>query len=45
MARIVSQLDTRSDAFRANAAHNRALAEELHRRQDTARHERPERDR
>jgi len=44
MARIVSQIDTRSEAFLANAEHNRSLAEELHRRQKDARFKRPQRD-
>ncbi|OCC23389.1 methylcrotonoyl-CoA carboxylase [Croceicoccus estronivorus] len=44
MSRLVSHLDTRSETFRLNATHNRSLAEELHRMQQTARHSRPQRD-
>ena len=44
MARIASRIDTRSEAFLANAAHNRGLAEELGRRQQEARFKRPQRD-
>jgi 3-methylcrotonyl-CoA carboxylase beta subunit len=44
MRRIQTNVDTRSEAFLANRAHNRALAAELHRRQEEARTRRPERD-
>ncbi|MEX2481835.1 MAG: carboxyl transferase domain-containing protein [Gammaproteobacteria bacterium] len=44
MPRIQSTIQTNSADFRRNAAHNRALAEELHRRQQAARFERPARD-
>jgi len=44
MRRIDSRLDTRAAEFRANEAHNRRLAQELHARQHAARYERPERD-
>jgi 3-methylcrotonyl-CoA carboxylase beta subunit len=44
MGRIVSRIDTASESFRANAAHNGALAAELRRRQHEARHVRPQRD-
>ncbi|GGC52807.1 acyl-CoA carboxylase subunit beta [Chelatococcus reniformis] len=44
MRRIRSLLDTRSDEFRANQDHNRALAGELRERQHAARHARPVRD-
>ena len=44
MRRIESRLDTRADEFRANAAHNRALAAALKQRQAAARRERPARD-
>jgi 3-methylcrotonyl-CoA carboxylase beta subunit len=45
MRRIASKLDTRSDQFRHNDAHNRGLAEALKARQQAVRFERPERDR
>jgi 3-methylcrotonyl-CoA carboxylase beta subunit len=41
---IKSAIDTRSAEFQANAAHHRALADELHARQEAARNHRPERD-
>lgn len=44
MARILSTIDTSSETFRANSAHNRGLAEELRRRQHAVRRERPQRD-
>jgi 3-methylcrotonyl-CoA carboxylase beta subunit len=44
MGQLRSQIDTRSEQFQQNAAHNRALAEELHQRQHEARHVRPARD-
>lgn len=44
MGRIQSQIDIASESFCANAAHNTALAEELHQRQHRARYERPQRD-
>lgn len=44
MARILSTIDTSSETFRANSAHNRGLAEELRRRQYAVRRERPQRD-
>jgi 3-methylcrotonyl-CoA carboxylase beta subunit len=45
MRRIESNIDTTSDTFRENRAHNLELIAEFHRRQDAARFERPERDR
>ncbi len=45
MRRIASKLDTTSDQFARNAAHNRELAAALHARQQAARYDRPERDR
>ncbi|WP_425594444.1 acyl-CoA carboxylase subunit beta [Rhizorhabdus phycosphaerae] len=44
VARILSTIDTSSETFRANSAHNRGLAEELRRRQHAVRRERPQRD-
>ena len=44
MRRIDSTIMTGTDSFRRNAAHNRALAEELRQRQHAARVERPQRD-
>jgi 3-methylcrotonyl-CoA carboxylase beta subunit len=44
MRRIVSQLNTRSSDFIANAAHNRQLADELRERQQVTRQVRPQRD-
>src|SRR3954471_20603198 len=44
MRRIESRLDTRSDEFRLNAAHNRGLAATLRERQHAARRDRPARD-
>lgn len=44
MGRIQSQLNPHSEAFRANAAHNSALAAELRSRQQEARYQRPRRD-
>ncbi|NNL84503.1 MAG: methylcrotonoyl-CoA carboxylase [Myxococcales bacterium] len=44
MRRIRSQIDTRGEAFRRYRAHNRQLVAEFRRRQEEARHERPERD-
>ncbi len=44
MGRIQSHLDTNTETFRANAGHNRALAAELHHRQQEARYRRPQRD-
>ncbi len=44
MRRLNSLLDTRSDEFRANHAHNAGLAAELRRRQRAARTDRPARD-
>lgn len=43
MSRIASHLDTNSPEFKKNYEHNKALAEELHERQQAAAHERPER--
>jgi 3-methylcrotonyl-CoA carboxylase beta subunit len=42
--RIESRLDVHSEEFRANFAHNKALAAEFHARQQKARFERPARD-
>ncbi|WP_137390009.1 acyl-CoA carboxylase subunit beta [Rhodoligotrophos defluvii] len=42
--RIESRIDTSSEEFRANMAHNRGLAAELRTRQNKARFERPARD-
>jgi len=44
MRRIESNIDTASDTFRENRAHNLERLAEFHRRQDAARFERPERD-
>jgi 3-methylcrotonyl-CoA carboxylase beta subunit len=44
MKRIQSSLNTNSAEFKANAAHNRALAESFKARQHAARHDRPQRD-
>ena len=44
MRRIDSRLDTRSEEFRLNAAHNRGLSSALHERQHAARRDRPARD-
>lgn len=44
MARILSTIDTASETFRANRAHNERLAEELRQRQQAVRRERPQRD-
>ena len=44
MRRIESRMDTRSEEFRLNAAHNRGLAATLKERQDAARRQRPARD-
>ncbi len=44
MRRLGSLLDTRSDEFRANHAHNAGLAAELRQRQQAARTDRPARD-
>ncbi len=44
MKRLQSAINVQSEAFRANDAHNRRLAEEFHARQNGARHARPERD-
>ena len=44
MRRIRSHVDTRSASFRRYRAYNRELVAEFRRRQDEARHERPERD-
>ena len=44
MARILSAIDTASETFRANSAHNKGLAEDLRRRQHAVRRERPQRD-
>jgi 3-methylcrotonyl-CoA carboxylase beta subunit len=44
MRRIESRLDTRSDEFIANAAHNRRVAVDLRERQHRVRFERPARD-
>lgn len=44
MGRIQSQIQTVSETFCTNAAHNRALAEELKRRQHETRFTRPQRD-
>lgn len=44
MGQLRSQIDTRSEQFLQNAAHNRGLAEELRRRQHEARNIRPQRD-
>ncbi len=44
MRRIESRIDTRSEEFRLNAAHNRGLAATLKRRQDATRRQRPARD-
>jgi 3-methylcrotonyl-CoA carboxylase beta subunit len=42
--RLVSRLDTRSETFKANSAHNRRLAEDLKAVQHKVRHERPQRE-
>lgn len=44
MRRIQSRLNTKSQEFKKNAAHNRALAENLHEKQHAARFVRPQRD-
>jgi 3-methylcrotonyl-CoA carboxylase beta subunit len=44
MSRIKSRIDAASPEFQENAAHHRGLAAELRRRQDEARHVRPQRD-
>jgi 3-methylcrotonyl-CoA carboxylase beta subunit len=44
MRRIDTRIDTASEEFQANAAHNRALAAELRARQEAARSVRPQRD-
>ncbi len=44
MRRIDSRISVEDIDFKANAAHNRALAEELAERQRAARHDRPQRD-
>ncbi|WP_024519970.1 carboxyl transferase domain-containing protein [Bradyrhizobium sp. Tv2a-2] len=44
MQRIISLADVKSEDFRLNAAHNRALVAELKERQRAARFNRPERD-
>ncbi len=44
MKRIQSSLNTHSADFKANAAHNRRLAEEFKERQRAVRHDRPQRD-
>jgi len=44
VARILSTIDTASETFRANRAHNERLAEELRQRQQAVRRERPQRD-
>jgi 3-methylcrotonyl-CoA carboxylase beta subunit len=44
MRRIASKLDTRSEEFRANQAHNLRLAEALKEKQEAARFARPARD-
>src|SRR5437879_4466303 len=44
VGRIQSRVDTNSETFRANAAHNRALAAELRHGQQEARYQRPQRD-
>src|SRR5262245_53765664 len=44
MRRIESRLDTRSEEFRLNTAHNRGLVATLRGRQHAARRERPARD-
>ena len=44
LRRIESRLNTSAAEYRANAAHNMALAAELHSRQEAARHARPQRD-
>ncbi|HWA89455.1 MAG TPA: carboxyl transferase domain-containing protein [Rhizomicrobium sp.] len=44
MRRLESRIDTRASEFRANHAHNSALAAELKSRQHSARHVRPKRD-
>ncbi|MDT8305842.1 MAG: carboxyl transferase domain-containing protein [Anaerolineae bacterium] len=43
MSQITSHVDPNSAEFRANYEHNKALAEELHARQQTAAFDRPER--
>jgi len=44
MRRIQTNVDTRSETFLANQAHNRTLVADLRRRQEEARTRRPERD-
>lgn len=44
MKRIVSTLNTSSQAFRENAEHNRSLAQAFRDKQDAVRHQRPQRD-
>ncbi len=44
MKRIESQLNTASTEFRANAEHNRRVAEDFREKQRAARHDRPQRD-
>lgn len=44
MKRILSALNTRSESFRANAEHNRELAQQFRDKQNDARHKRPDRD-
>src|SRR5580698_3323225 len=44
MRKIVSQISVSSAGFRANEAHNRALANAFRERQEEARHRRPQRD-
>ena len=44
MKRIVSAINSQSEAFRANAEHNRGLAQSFRDKQQQARFERPERD-
>ena len=44
MRRIQTNIDTASEGFRLNRAHNQGLAASLHQRQDEARFKRPQRD-
>jgi 3-methylcrotonyl-CoA carboxylase beta subunit len=44
MRRLESRVNTQSPEFKANATHNRALAEALHEKQRAARYDRPARD-
>ena len=44
MRRLQTNIDTRSQIFRENHAHNLAVAADLHRRQEEVRYKRPQRD-